>query len=62
MNRVRITGIVMLVVGLALVVLGVRPPQRTLTIIAGVLFVISGVLRLLRASRLPPGGPPAPPG
>ncbi len=60
MNRIRITGIVMLVIGLALLVVGAGPPRRTLTIIAGALFMLSGVLRLVRASRMPPG-PPVPP-
>ena len=60
MNRLRAIGIAMFVIGLALVIMGAQPPRRTLMIIAGALFMLSGMLRLVRSSRMPPGPPPPP--
>ena len=61
MNRTRVIGIAMFVIGLALLIMAMQPPRRTLMMIAGGLFMLSGMLRLIRGGRVPPG-PPSPPG
>ena len=57
MNRNHGAAIAMMVIGLALIVIGTRTPQRTLSMIAGGLFILAGILRMVRGSRTPPAPP-----
>lgn len=55
MNRTRSLGFALVVIGAVLIAIGYREdPPRMLSVIAGVLFVLAGIIRFARAPRIPP--------
>ena len=58
MNRTRWLGFALVVIGAVLIAIGYREdPPRMLSVIAGVLFVLAGIIRFARAPRIPPAVP-----